>query len=364
MRLSMTLSKYIGRQFLFWCGGIFLSLTAIIFMIDLVELMRRASTKQQVTLDIIAQMALLKIPLMVQEIVPFAILFGGMLVFSRLTRAHELVVARAAGVSVWQFLLPTLVIAFLLGCFSITIFNPFASITTTRFEQLESRYLRGKSSLLAMSHSGLWLRQSDQNIQSIIHAQRLLPNSFQLQDVIIFLFENEDKFTGRIDAKTATLEDGYWQLTHAWITAPDTPSNFRNDYRVNTELTFEKIQESFAPPETMSFWSLPDFIEVMEDAGFSALRHRLHWHTMLALPFLLCAMVLIAATFSLRLVRHGGTALIVAGGILIGFLFYFFSDVVHALGLSASLPVTLAAWSPVSIIVLLGLTMLMHLEDG
>ncbi|MDP7045144.1 MAG: LPS export ABC transporter permease LptG [Alphaproteobacteria bacterium] len=364
MRLSMTLSAYIGRQFFFWCGGIFLSLTSIIFMLDLVELMRRASSKQQATLDIIAQMALLKIPLMAQEIIPFVVLFGGMLVFSRLTRAHELVVARAAGVSVWQFLLPALVIAFLIGCFSVMVFNPFASITTSRFEHLESRYLRGKSSLLAVSSTGLWLRQSDKNGQSIIHAQRVLSEGFQLQDVIIFLLEDEDKFAGRIDASTATLDNGNWQLANAWITAPNTPPRFKTDYRVKTELTFEKIQESFASPETMSFWNLPDFIKVMENAGFSALRHRLHWYTLLALPFLLCAMVLIAATFSLRLVRHGGTALIVAGGIFVGFFFYLFSDLVYALGLSSSLPVMLAAWSPVGISVLLGLAMLMHLEDG
>ena len=169
---------------------------------------------------------------------------------------------------------------------------------------------------------------------------------------------------GRIDAVTAILDSGNWQLANAWITAPDTPPSFKTNYRVKTKLTFEKIQESFASPETISFWDLPDFINVMENAGFSALRHRLHWHTLLALPFLLCAMVLIAATFSLRLVRHGGTLLIVAGGIFVGFLSYFLSDIVYALGLSASLPIMLAAWSPVGISVFLGLAMLMHLEDG
>ena len=100
------------------------------------------------------------------------------------------------------------------------------------------------------------------------------------------------------------------------------------------------------------------------DCGFSGLRHRLYWHSLLSDPFLLCAMVLIAATFSLRLTRYGGTSLVIGGGILAGFLFYFLSDVIYALGLSASLPVLLSAWSPVGITTLLGLAMLMHLEDG
>jgi len=364
MRLSLTLSKYIGRQFFWWFTGIFLSLVALIFTFDLIELMRRGASKEAASMGIILQMALLKIPLMSQKIIPFAVLFGGMLVFSRLTRNHELVVARAAGISVWQFLLPALLISLFIGAFQVMLFNPFASVMTSRFEHLESQFLRGKSSLLAVSSSGLWLRQSDPTGQSIIHAQRVLPNTMVLQDVIIYLFEGSDRFISRIDANAAELKDGAWNLSEVWLTAPDKPPKFIDFHTIKTDLTLTKIQESFAPPETMSFWDLLGFIETMENAGFSALKHRLYYYSLLARPFLLCAMVLIAATFSLRLTRYGGTSLIVGGGILAGFLFYFFSDVIYALGLSASLPVLLSAWSPVGITTLLGLAMLMHLEDG
>ena len=75
-------------------------------------------------------------------------------------------------------------------------------------------------------------------------------------------------------------------------------------------------------------------------------------------------MTLIAATFTLRHVRRGGTTYIIAGGVLTGFVFYFFSDLVFALGLSDSIPVTLAAWTPSGVTTLLGLAMLLHLEDG
>ena len=114
----------------------------------------------------------------------------------------------------------------------------------------------------------------------------------------------------------------------------------------------------------MSFWVLPRFIETLENAGFSALKHRIHWHSLLAGPLMFCAMVLIAATFSLRLTRRGGTGLLVAGGLLAGFLLYFLTDVVLALGLSGSIPPILAAWTPASVTALLGLAMLFHLEDG
>jgi len=54
-------------------------------------------------------MTIMRLPSSAQKIYPFAILVGGMITLTRLTRSHELIVARAAGVSVWQFL-PTRVL--------------------------------------------------------------------------------------------------------------------------------------------------------------------------------------------------------------------------------------------------------------
>ena len=205
MRLSSTLSLYIGRQFLFWFGSVLLVLLGLTFVLDSVELMRRAAAKASATIGVVIEMALLKLPLMGEELLSFAILFGGMLVFARLTRSRELVVARAAGVSVWGFMLPAIGLAFIIGAVNVMLFNPIASITTSRYEHLESTYLRGRSSLLAVSKSGLWLRQGDEKGQSIVHAQRMLPDSMEMQDIIIFQFRGKDHFVGRIDAAEARL---------------------------------------------------------------------------------------------------------------------------------------------------------------
>jgi lipopolysaccharide export system permease protein len=114
----------------------------------------------------------------------------------------------------------------------------------------------------------------------------------------------------------------------------------------------------------MSFWDLPGFIGLLEQSGFPAQRHRLHFNVLLARPFLLCAMVLVAATFSLRMQRRGGATLMIVGGVVAGFLLYFLSDIIFALGLSAKVPVTLAAWTPTGVSLIFGASMLLHLEDG
>jgi lipopolysaccharide export system permease protein len=288
-----------------------------------------------------------------------------MLAFWRLTRNHELVVARAAGVSVWQFLTPAILVALLIGIVAVTMLNPVASMMEATYEKLESRILRQGSDELSFSGSGLWLRQSDlAGNQVIIHAGKLVPGELILDTVTVFFFDDLTRFTSRVDGRVARLERGDWLIEDGLRWLPDGPPAPFEDLRLPTTLTPRKIEESFASPDTMSFWDLPGFIALLEQSGFPAQRHRLHFNVLLARPFLFCAMVLVAATFSLRMQRRGGATLMIVCGVVSGFLLYFLSDIVFALGLSAKLPVTLAAWTPTGVSLIFGVSMLLHLEDG
>jgi lipopolysaccharide export system permease protein len=160
------------------------------------------------------------------------------------------------------------------------------------------------------------------------------------------------------------LTDGWWFIRDARLTSPNGNAERFAEYRLATELTPATIYDSFAAPETMSFWNLPSFIQELEQAGFSGLRHRMYWYAQLADPLLLCAMILIAATFALRPGRRRSTGIVIAAGIGTGFLLFFLTSVVFALGETARVPVILAAWTPAGVATLLGLSMLFHLEDG
>ena len=365
MTLSPTLFIYIGRQFLLWFLAVFFVMIAIIILVDAVELLRRSSTKVDATMAIVTSMALLRAPFLAQEAVPFAAMFGGILTYFRLTRNHELVVIRSAGVSVWQFMLPALLVVVMIGVVKVTLLNPLSSLLLTKFEQLEGEYLTGRSSLLAVSSSGIWLRQTyGENGRAVIHAESIEPDSVELQQVIVFLLADEDRFIGRIDAKTARLSDGKWDITDAWLTGPEKPGEFVSSHSLATDLTSDKIQNSFASPETVSFWSLPRFIKILEETGFSALPHRLQLHTLIAEPVLLIAIVMIAASFSMRLSRRGGAPLLLGAGVLTAFLLFIVTNVVHAIGLGGTVPVALAAWTPAGVSLMAGIALLMHLEDG
>lgn len=361
---AMTLSLYLGRHYVTAILTVFVVLAVLAFSFDTIELLRRATNRPDASIELVFEMSLLKLPTLMTKLVPFAVLFGGMLALSRLTRSQELTVSRAAGVSAWQFLFPGLAITFLLGVFMITVYNPLSAAMLTRYESIEAKVLRGRSSSLAVSSGGLWLREADAAGQVVIHALRVAQQGVELHDAILFYFQDNDRFVKRIDAQSALLDDGHWLLRNAVISYPDQPTERHTTLRLPTTLTFDRIQESFASPSTISFWELPAFISTLETAGFSGVRHRLHLYSLLATPILLCGMLLIAASFSLRLTRRGGIGFMLAGGVGAGFLLYFSVEITQPFGLNGTLPVPLAAWAPTAVFVMLGLSLLFHLEDG
>src|SRR5262252_6884951 len=243
-----TLFRYIVLQFFIWCSGVFVAMMFIVFLGDYIELIRRSGSKPDATLSVLLEMAALKQPHMAQQVMPFAILFGTMMAFWRMTRSNELIVARAAGVSVWQFITPPLAGAFVIGVVAVSVFNPIASVLQTRYENLEARVLRGSGDQLTLSHSGLWLRQSDESgNNSIVHADHFLPRETMLKDLMVLEFDG-GQLIGRIDAKTAVLRAGKWEVTDGTRWQPGKPLEPFAQADIPTNLTPTKIQESFASP--------------------------------------------------------------------------------------------------------------------
>jgi lipopolysaccharide export system permease protein len=365
MLFGSTLFRYIALRFLAWCAGVFVAMSTIIFLLDYIEMLRRGAVHPGASFLVLLEMAALQEPLVAQQLMPFAILFATMLLFWRMTRANELVVARSAGVSAWQFLAPALVAACLIGVFAIMVFNPVAAVLQARLEAMESRVLHAGTNSLTFSSNGFWLRQSNRAGEAaVIHADGMRMPETRLRDVTILTFDHGTRLTGRIDAKSAVLKGDHWLIDDGARWSPgQAPVPFAHS-SLWTNLTPTKIQEGFAAPETMSFWQLPGFIGLLQRSGFSAQRHILYFDALLARPLLFPAMVLIAAIFSLRGHRRGGVALMLGFGVGCAFAFYFFSDVVFALGLAAAIPVVLAAWIPTGVSWLLGASLVFHLEDG
>lgn len=366
LKFSPTLSRYIARTYLLNLLGLFLALLFIIYLFDMVELIRRASKRDDIPFGLVVEMGLLKLPEVAQIIAPFAVLFGAMFTFWQLTRRSELVIVRSAGFSVWQFLSPILLAAFTIGVLQVTLINPLGALLVGKYEELENIYLKRNKNEIAVFKEGLWLRQSmdGQPGYTVLHAGTIDQKSWSLGDVTVLNFAEDDGLIGRIDASEAKLEDRSWVMKEVVVHEGTKKPVDLPEYKLPTELTPQDIEDSFGSPDSMSFWQLRGHIQTLEEAGFDATRLKVHYHTLLAQPLLFLAMVLLAASVSMRPPRMRGTLALIALGVLIGFATFFLSSFLQALGVSRQIPVFLSAWSPAMICFLLGITMMLNFEDG
>jgi lipopolysaccharide export system permease protein len=364
MRISPTLTRYIIRHFLMNFITVFLALVLIIYLADSLELLRRASKRSDIPVGIVFKMSLLKLPEDAQELFAFAVLFGAMYTFWRLTRTLELIVARASGISAWEFLWPGVAAAIVIGIVKITLLNPASAVLAGRYEALDTKLLNGHSSSIDISANGIWLRQNLENSYMLLHAKTVQMPEFTLHGVNLLEFDSADHLTTRVDAADAHLEKNQWVMPAASIMHMDTLTQESGEFRVATDLTPKQIENNYVSPVSLSFWRMSRYIENMESTGFSAVKVRMQYDTLLAQPFLLGGIVLVAAAITLGPPRRTNTGMIIGGGTIVAFGLFFLNDVVRALGLDEIIPVTMAAWTPAALTLLIGFAALLFLEDG
>jgi lipopolysaccharide export system permease protein len=370
MTAAVTLSIYIARQFAASVVAMLFALSGMVSLFDFIELLRRSTSKPDATFALVSEIAALRLPYISMQILPFAVLLGGILCFWRLTRSSELIVARAAGVSAWEFLAAPTLCAFLFGALATAAVSPVSSVMLARAEAMDNTYLRTGGGPLALTGGQLWLRQSDHGLSAqgvaIIHAHgvELRGKRLTAKEVSVFRLDGRDRLLVRIEASQAILVRGAWQLQNARTIRPEEMPEPPTEMTLPTDLTVARVQESFASPDTLSIWAMPDFIALLERSGFSSIRHRLHFQALLALPLLAATMALVSAGFSMRPARRGGVAQMIGSGVAAGFALFMVSKIAEEFGQSGALPVALAAWAPTASGLMLAIALLLHTEDG
>jgi lipopolysaccharide export system permease protein len=359
-----TLARYFGLRFLTAVLLVFAGIFALVTLVDYIELMRRAGDIPNVSSVLVAKTSFYRVPQVVERILPFCILIGAMSCYLNLSRRLELVVARSAGLSAWQFVTPALVVAFVLGLMATTIYNPVSAILQERSKRFETELFGHTARALSRSGGTFWIGQRTDEGQAIINAVSSRDQGINLNSVSVFTFDTEGRFKQRIEARAAVLEPGVWVLRDARVYAPAVLPARQSEFRLKTSLTPEQVRESFATPETVPFWELPQYIQIAEHAGLVAAGYRLQFQKLLARPFLLAAMVLLAAAVSLRFFRFGGVQKMVLTGVAAGFLLYVLSKVTEDLSKAELMHPVAAAWLPVLAGGVTGFIALLYQEDG
>ncbi len=359
-----TLRRYIARRFFVMITGTFTLCAMLIFMIDIVELLRQAGKFGRVPSMQIAWMALLRLPAYTEILLPFCVLVGAIGTLLMFNRKSELAVMRAAGMSAWQFMWPGMIVAILVGLFAVTVYNPVAAWSRQESERLFAEAFGREATVLRSDGSGAWLRQDGKDGASVLNAGSASGNGRTLTSVMFVQFDAKGRFVERVDGRRAVLHDGFWQIEKAAVSRVGREQETFEVYTISTFLTPDRVADALGTAISVSVWDLPGLIEVTEKAGLSSVRFRVQYEVLLSRPLLLLVMVLLAATVSLRSFRSGGIQTMVITGMLGGFGFFLLSEVSRQAGVAGLAPPWLAVWVPVIVACFASLTVLLHQEDG
>lgn len=347
--VSSTLSYYLGGHLLLTTALIFLLAVLLIFAFSVCWLVFGS---EAIGLSAALKLAALKTPRLAELALPYAALIGAVWTFARLARTGELIVARTTGASRWQFLTPPLLLALGLGLFQVAILDPVASALAMRHDRLAAAAPGHQRPVLAVTRSGLWLRHPETG-QTVLHAARLVQRSPEIELADVTMLPAPDG--PRLHARRARLTGGNWLLNNAVIASPPGQAagnpEVRETYLLPTDLRAEHFRGGAAAPRSVSVWAQPGVIAMLRRAGLDDRAHRLEWHTVLSQPLLICALVVLGAVFSLRVMdsprlseRRRGPVLAL-GLLALGCLVLAVSNGLHALGAAGAVPPPLAAWT-------------------
>ena len=363
MLRARTLRYYIGRRFLAMMIGALVVCMTLIFMIDMVELLRQSRSATSVTVWQLMWVGFLRMHAFTEILIPFAVLVGSIGALMSLSRRSELAVMRAGGMSVWQFLRPGMMVALLVGLTSVVVYNPLAAEATAEAEKLMATYFGNETSFLS-GGAGNWLRQDGVDGPSVMRARAASDQGLSLTGVTVFKYDPEGRFTAHINAEKASLGDGYWDLTNASVIQPGREIVRFGAYKLATHLDRERALDALGSVNSVSIFELPGVIDMVERSKLPSARFRVQFELLRSRPLLLVAMVLLAATVSLRSFRQGGIQTMVATGIIGGVGFFLLTEVSRQIGLAGLAPAVVAIWLPVIVACLASVTVLLHQEDG
>jgi len=364
--MTSTLNRYIARRILYGLCLTFVIVTGIIMLVDFVEGTRKYSADGTISSFQIFILTMFKAPKLIEQTIPFVVLFGVMGTLFDLNRRSELIVLRASGLSAWRFLTPALFVTAMLGVLWAVIFNPLASRAINLHSDYVAKYT-GSQAYFSKDDI-IWMREGSETGQTVIRAQDIDISTQTLQNVKFWVFKTDTsgktQFSHRLDAASAIWTTGYWKLSNVIENSSDGVSSDIAFLSLPTTLAAQDLDKAITTKSLPAFWQLPREIKRMQLAGFSTTRLNMQFHRLLSLPVMLIAMTFIAAGASMHLSREGGTLRLMIFGATLGFAVFFIDSIIGAFGEIGVLPPALAVWIIPFFVLFCGMAYLAKIEDG
>lgn len=366
MGYNTILGRYVSKTLLSTFIGILFMVASIVLLFDMIEMLRAYGGNEMASFGTILELSLSKMPETVDMVLPFVMLVAAQATFYKLSKSNEFVIIRTAGVDLWQFLKPFLYTTFLIGAVNVMLINPLITKMYEVHETITYRLETKNPKAFVFSDKGLWIREGQKKHSIVLNAKNVRQDDDGLfmKNVLILEINKASELERRIEAFVGVLNNKTIDLKDVKIFELGKPVKKLSSLKYQTTLDTNRVKESFIEPDAISFWDLPNTIAFYEKAGFSAQKHKIKFLSLIALPFLLCSMVLLAAIFSLQSnTRKGGVIYLIVSGISTGFTVYFLSELIYALGSNNMFPPLLSAFAPTLIVSLISISVLLQMEE-
>jgi lipopolysaccharide export system permease protein len=358
--LLPVVSRHVTREFV---GTFALTMTAFVAIYVMADFFDRLNSflSHDAPPGAILRSFLFKLPLVITQVTPIAVLVGGLVGLGLLARQNEFVALRACGVSAWQVAAPLLGVGVLISV-GIFFWNetvvPYSARQWHAIENLEIKK-RGVATLFTGREVWYHGRAGFYNIE------RVNPRRATLYGLTVYQLGSDFGLQRLIEAESAVWEDGRWQLTGARTVTfggdgphevPQPPPNF------TLPETLDDFRAVSVEPEELSYTMLKRQIRDLRRKGVDAEESRVDLHLKIALPAASLIMMLLAVPLAASGTRVSSFAASIGLGFGVGFSYFVLVAFTRALGQSGALPAALAAWSANGLFALVGTFYLLGAE--
>lgn len=273
--------------------------------------------------------SLLLMPRLMYQLFPLVVLLGGIIGLGVMASHSELVVVRAAGVSLKRIIWSVLKVGFLLMGVMIVIGEYIAPAAEMKAQSLKAEAMEQR--VMFRSHMGLWARDG----QRFIHIQDV-NSSESVGRVSVYEFDEQNQLDTVTKARTAEFADGAWTLNKVVQSSVSSEGveTVRKKSDLWTALIEPKVMGVVAvKPDYLSVTGLYRYIDYLESNGLDSGRYELAFWRKLVSPFVMLVMIFVAVPFVFGPLRSTGIGQRIFVGTLVGIGFYLIDQTLGQMGL-------------------------------
>jgi len=300
----------------------------------------------------------LTLPGLAYDLFPVAALLGSVMGLGMMASNSELVVMRAAGVSIGRITWSVMKAGLLLVVAAVII-SEFVSGESERLAQeIRSQALTGH--VTNKIEKGFWTRDESR----IINVRRVLPRG-ELQDIYIYEMDEHRHLSEVIYAKRANYQNEQWILSEVKFSQ-------LNDLGVESVLIDSLLQSSLIDPEiidviaikarSLSAQGLYRYVEYLKANDLSSGQYEMVFWSKVVLPFATAMMVFLSIPFVFGPLRSVGVGVRVLVGTLVGITFYVIHQMSSYVGLVFHVNPALSAMLPTLVFFTASLLMMRRIK--